>query len=74
MTTQTFHRIIHPSATATHDGLLTWGGAILAVGVLAVLAGATLSRPAALVAGSVLAVTGAFLLSCRDVRGRQRIE
>lgn len=74
MTTHTFHNFARVSSPGLRSGLQTWGRTILLVGVLAILLGAVLASTAALVAGSLVAVVGAFLLSCRELSGPQRVE
>ncbi|WOQ17380.1 hypothetical protein [Raineyella sp. W15-4] len=77
MTTQTFDSITSRSTTwegRGHRGLLRAGTAFLSIALIGVVLGAVAANATLLAIGSLTGVVGAFLLSCRELTGPQRVE
>lgn len=76
MTTQTFDSITGRHAAweeHCHRGMLRAGSAFLSIALIGIVLGAVAANDVLLAVGSLTGVVGAFLLSCRELTGPQRV-
>ncbi|WOP19264.1 hypothetical protein [Raineyella sp. LH-20] len=77
MTAQTFDSITGRHTAweeRGHHGLLRAGSTFLSIALIGIVLGAFAANDVLLAVGSLTGVVGAFLLSCRQLTGPQRVE